>query len=179
MGRLLQERRGWSRECAPVWLAGLGARVRPLVGMSVKRYWLCPGCGTRNERTKQKCVGEGCRRSRPKPRLPKHAEAIRGDNYETVYVPLAAVVHGVTDESCNLCGRPRGVGRHHRDHGHNKDELSFGKPRGILCFQCNNRLPREATEEWLHKAYLYLRRVRKFYEVRQEGVEGGLGSIRR
>ena len=144
----------------------------------MKRYWLCPGCGTRNERVKQKCSGEGCKRSRPAARAPKHAEAIRGDNYASVYVPFAAEVHGVTDESCCLCGKPKPErARHHRDHGHNKGELSFGKPRGILCWRCNSLLPRQVTADWLEQALAYLRRVEAHYLLlRQKGVEGGVAQ---
>jgi len=161
--------KGSPREDTAVWLACLGSLFRTLVGTAVvarklNPYWLCR-CGHRNDRRVQKCRGEGCNRSKPKRRVPEHEKTLRDDTYTNVYLPFAATVHGVTDESCNICGRPRGVGRHHRDHGHNRDELSFGKPRGILCFKCNSLLPREATEEWLHQAYLYLRRVRKFYEL--------------
>lgn len=137
-------------------------------------YWLCPGCGTRNPRVKQKCAGDGCRRSRPRRREPDHAVALRGDNYHSVYVPFAAEVHGVTDESCCLCGKPRSqTDRHHRDHGHLKGSLSFGKPRGILCFRCNALLPREVTAEWLEKAHAYLRRVDDHYS---KGVNEGAVS---
>ena len=167
--RSLRSRRWRRREDSPGWLACLGSLFRTLVGTAVvarkvKPYWLCR-CGHRNDRRVQKCRGEGCNRSKPKRRVPEHEKTLRDDTYTNVYLPFAATVHGVTDESCNICGRPRGVGRHHRDHGHNRDELSFGKPRGILCFKCNSLLPRGATEEWLHQAYLYLRRVRKFYEL--------------
>lgn len=132
----------------------------------VRRYWVCRGCGHRNELTHRKCRGESCSRARPRKRKPAHAEAIRGDNYLSVYVPFAARVHGVTDESCCLCGKPKPERmRHHRDHGHLKGSLSFGKPRGILCFRCNSLLPREVTAEWLEKARSYLERVDDYYRV--------------
>lgn len=93
-----------------------------------RRYWTCPACGTRNERVKQKCSGEGCKRSRPKRRVPKHAETLRDDSY-AVYVEAASLIHGVTDESCCVCGKPRSQRRRHdRDHDH-----VTGRPRGLAC----------------------------------------------
>lgn len=175
MGRLPDRcRTGSLREGSPVWFPVVVPHPwtldrNPLVARKTKPYWLCR-CGHRNDRRVQKCRGDGCNRSKPKRRVPEHEKTLRDDTYHNVYLPFAAAVHGVTDESCNICGRPRDGKHHHRDHGHNRDELSFGRPRGILCFKCNSLLPREATEEWLHQAYLYLRRVRKFYELRQEGV---------
>lgn len=92
-----------------------------------KRTWLCP-CGTRNERIKRKCVNPDCSRSRPKPRVPRHAQTLRDDDY-SLYVQVAETLHGVTDESCCVCGKPRSQERRHdRDHDH-----KTGKPRGLAC----------------------------------------------
>lgn len=91
------------------------------------KYWTCP-CGTRNERTKQKCVNTDCRRSRPKKRVRAHARTLRDDSY-AVYVELAREIHGVTDESCCVCGKPRTLERRcDRDHDH-----LTGLPRGLAC----------------------------------------------
>jgi hypothetical protein len=117
------------------------------------KTWLCP-CGTRNQRVKQKCAGEGCERRRPKRRVPKHTKTLRDDSY-AVYVQVAGDVHGVTDESCCVCGRPRHESmRHHRDHDH-----VTGKPRGIVCFQCNQLMPRLLTLERARLVVAYLERV--------------------
>jgi hypothetical protein len=53
---------------------------------------------------------------------------LRDDSY-AVYVQFARDVHGVTDESCCVCGKPRTQDRHHdRDHDHRT-----GQPRGLAC----------------------------------------------
>jgi hypothetical protein len=120
--------------------------------MSAKT-WLCP-CGTRNQRVKQKCAGEGCNRRRPKRRVAAHARTLRDDSY-AVYVQVARDAHGVTDESCCVCGRPRHESmRHHRDHDH-----VTGQPRGIVCFQCNQLMPRLLTLERARLVVAYLERV--------------------
>jgi Recombination endonuclease VII len=90
----------------------------------MKRYWSCP-CGTRNERIKQRCQ---CGRRRPKARVAKHAHTLRDDGY-AVYVEVNTLIHGVTYESCGVCGKPRAQERRHdRDHDHRT-----GKPRGLAC----------------------------------------------
>lgn len=126
----------------------------------MKRYWLCAGCGTRHERTRQKC---GCGRSRPKPRVPAHARTLRDDSYQ-VYVQVARDIHGVTDESCCVCGKPRSQERRHdRDHGHLKGSLAFGKPRGLACVSCNRLMPRELDAPRARLITDYLERVDDYY----------------
>lgn len=138
-----------------------GFTVSDAGGLLARRYWLC--CGTRWPRTRRICPA--CGRSRPKARVPKHAETLRDDSYET-YCEAAAAIHGVTDESCCVCGKPRSQERRHdRDHGHLKGDLAYGKPRGLACVLCNRLMPRELDEERARLVYLYLRRVRKFYEL--------------
>lgn len=74
-----------------------------------------------------------CRRARPKRRVAKHARTLRDDSY-AVYVQVARDIHGVTDESCCACGKPRSQERRcDRDHEHNKTVAWYGKPRGLLC----------------------------------------------
>ena len=132
----------------------------------MKRYWLCNKCGSRWPRTTQKCQN-GCGKTRPKARVPVHARTLRDDSYE-VYVEANRQIHGVTDESCGCCGKPRGQERRHdRDHGHLKGDLAYGKPRGLACVSCNRLMPRELDEERARLVYLYLRRVRKFYELEE------------
>ena len=127
-----------------------------------KRYWLCSKCGVRNERIKQKC---GCGRSRPKARVAAHARTLRDDSYEA-YLQVARDAHGVTDESCCVCGKPRSQERRHdRDHGHNRTERSYGKPRGVACVHCNKHMPVGLTLELARLIVGYLQRVDDFYAL--------------
>lgn len=89
-----------------------------------RAYWSCV-CGERWPRTKQLCT---CGKRRPKRRVPKHARTLRDDSYAH-YVQVNRDIHGVTDESCGVCGKPRSQERHHdRDHDH-----TTGLPRGLAC----------------------------------------------
>ncbi len=125
----------------------------------MKRYWSCV-CGERWPRTKQKCV---CGKRRPRKRVPVHARTLRDDPYR-IYEQMAAEAHGVTDESCCVCGRPRHESmRHHRDHDH-----VSGLPRGIVCFQCNKLMPRLLTLKRAEQVTTYLRRAEEHYA----GVSG-------
>jgi hypothetical protein len=132
-----------------------------------KRYWTCP-CGTRNERIKRKCTNTECNRSRPKPRVPKHAVTLRDDTYEA-YTAAARAIHGVADESCCVCGKPRiQERRHDRDHGHNRTELAYGRPRGLACVECNRLMPHKLTAERARLIAEYLERVATFYGEQPE-----------
>ena len=128
------------------------------------RYWSC-SCGERWPRTKQLCT---CGKRRPKRRVPKHAETLRDDPY-AVYVAVAEHVHGVTDESCCVCGKPRSQERRHdRDHDH-----KTGKPRGLACAGnrgCNALMPSWLTAERAEAIAAYLRRVEAFYGGDSNGV---------
>lgn len=94
-------------------------------------YWSCR-CGYRNQRTKRKCLS--CGKAKPKKKVPAHARTLRDDGYEH-YVEVSKVLHGVKDEQCCVCGRPKSPERRHdRDHDHRT-----GHPRGLVC-SLDNRL---------------------------------------
>ncbi len=128
---------------------------------SKARYWTCP-CGQRWPRTKQLCT---CGKRRPKRRVPVHARTLRDDSY-TVYEQIARDVHGVTDESCCVCGKPRSQERRHdRDHDH-----VTGLPRGLACAGnsgCNALMPRQLTLPRARLIVAYLERVEAHYASRE------------
>ena len=128
-------------------------------------YWLCSRCGTRNDRVGGRTKCRGCPTGRaPKRRVPVHARTLGDDSYE-VYCQAAEDIHGVTDESCCVCGKPRSQERRHdRDHGHLKGSLSFGKPRGLACVSCNRLMPRELDAPRARLITAYLERVDDYYE---------------
>jgi hypothetical protein len=69
-----------------------------------------------------------CDGKRRKKRRARHAEVLRGDTYP-LFVQANEQIHGVTDESCGVCGKPRSQERRHdRDHDHRT-----GNPRGLAC----------------------------------------------
>jgi hypothetical protein len=129
--------------------------------MSAKT-WLCP-CGTRNQRVKQKCAGEGCNRRRPKRRVPVHARTLRDDSY-LEYVAVNARLHASGfdgdwhPDHCGVCGKPPSTERHmDRDHDH-----TTGLPRGLACpgnSGCNALMPRQLTLERARLIVAYLERV--------------------
>ena len=122
-----------------------------------RRYWTCRKCSHRNERTSSRRC-QGCsENTKPKARVSAHAKTLRDDSYD-LYVEVAQVLHGVTDEACCVCGRPRHEAmRHHRDHDH-----VSGKPRGLACFQCNSLMPRLLTLERARLVVAYLERAERF-----------------
>lgn len=143
--------------------------------MARRAYWLCK-CGYRNERTHRNCRGPECNKTRPKKRVPKHAESLRDIDYET-WARLSQEIHGGELYACGVCGRlPSKTRRHDRDHDHRADSVAFGKPRGITDARCNRELLRNATLAEAFKVLAYLIRVEIFY-LRQIGghqtEEGG------
>jgi len=121
-----------------------------------KRYWLCRKCSTRNLRTSQKC---GCGQKRPPARVPKHALTLQKDSYD-VYNQVNGLIHGVSDESCGVCGKPRSRERRHdRDHDH-----VTGKPRGLACHICNRVMVRQLSLQRARAVVAYLERVETYYQ---------------
>lgn len=135
------------------------------------RYWTCPKCKTRNERTKQVCRGTiyshgghnatPCGGRRPKPRVPAHRRTLQDDPYAT-YEALNREIHGAEPDACGVCGRPpKHERRHDRDHDH-----TTGKPRGLACpgnQGCNALMPRWLTADRAQAIADYLRRVEEHY----------------
>lgn len=96
--------------------------------MAARKYWACRKCAARWPRTIQKCRTELCDGRRPAPRAPRHARTLQTDSYQR-YNDLNRQIHGVADESCGACKKPRSQERKHdRDHDHRS-----GNPRGLLC----------------------------------------------
>ncbi len=104
-------------------------------------WWTCP-CGTRNERRKQRCTNVECRRKRPAKRGPRHARILSGDTYP-LFVQAARDIHGVYDEACCVCGKPRSQERRHglqrayavvvdRSEGRSHRRVPF-QGGGVLC----------------------------------------------
>jgi hypothetical protein len=88
---------------------------------------------------------------------------LRDDGY-AVYLQAAQAIHGVSDESCCVCGRERSQERRHdRDHGHLRGDPSYGRPRGLACVSCNRLMPRELSLERARLIEAYLARVDAFY----------------
>lgn len=92
-----------------------------------RKYWTCK-CGHRNEATRSRKCGECGEMSRPLKRRRRHAEVLRGDTYP-LFVQANREIHGVADESCGVCGKPRPQDRKwDRDHDHRT-----GNARGLAC----------------------------------------------
>jgi hypothetical protein len=87
-------------------------------------YWVCRKCKYRNPSIKRKCLDCGTLKAKKKVN-PKSKPV---DAYEH-YRRVAEVLHGVHDERCCVCGKPKQDGRKHdRDHDHRN-----GNPRGLVC----------------------------------------------
>jgi len=95
---------------------------------------------------------------------------LRDDSYET-YVNTNAEIHGAWFQQCALCGKPKPeTYRHERDHGHKRDENSYGKPRGLLCTYCNKELVGHLSLEQARAVVAYLERVERYYAGRGGAV---------
>jgi DNA-directed RNA polymerase subunit RPC12/RpoP len=131
-----------------------------------KSVWKCLKCGGRFERARNRVCPNGCgTKARPK-RVPKHAQTLRDDSYE-VYVQVSKDIHGVSDESCCVCGKERSLERRHdRDHDH-----VTGHPRGLACHRCNRVMVKELTLERAQAIVDYLARVESFYRSHDEQEE--------
>ena len=128
------------------------------------KRWTCRKCGTLNQRTSsRKCQGCG-EQTKPKLRVPKHAETLRDDSYG-FYVDVNELIHGQGD-NCGVCGGPPVTDgrRLDRDHDHRT-----GLPRGLAHVRCNRELLRNATLEEARLVVAYLERVEAYY-ARKESV---------
>lgn len=74
-------------------------------------------------------------------------------------------IHG-RDRECGVCGRePHDLRNMDRDHGHDRTESSYGKPRGLACpgdWGCNKLMSR-LTLAKARQIVAYLERVEAFY----------------
>jgi hypothetical protein len=131
------------------------------VARKARPYWLCRKCKYRNERIKRKCVS--CGAAKPPRKVGKNQETLRDDDY-AYYCRVAEVLHGVTDERCCVCGRPKPEGprrfHHDREHDHNT-----GFPRGLACPPCNMLMKfRQLNAEKAQLIADYLKRAEKYPE---------------
>ena len=128
-----------------------------------KSVWRCSKCGGRFERARNRVCPNGCGTRAPKKRVPAHARTLRDDSYER-YVQVSKAIHGVTDESCCVCGKERSLERRHdRDHDH-----ITGNPRGLACHLCNRVMVRQLTLERARAVVAYLERVDAWYRTHDE-----------
>lgn len=126
-----------------------------------RRYWTCRKCGHRNLRTASRRCDDCGEQTKPKARVPRHAQTLRDDSYE-LYKDVAVTLHGVDDESCCVlnCRKPRSQERRlDRDHDH-----KTGKPRGLLCVRHNKMLDSRCTPAELRGLADYLERAARFDE---------------
>ena len=135
--------------------------------LSVPRYWVCTKCGFRNERrgNSRKCQNPECLSptGRRKKRVPPHARTLRDDDYAS-YEAFSAEVHGGEPGACALCGKPKPeTSNHERDHGHKRDEFSYGKPRGLLCTYCNKERVGHLSLAEARLVVRYLETVERHY----------------
>ena len=128
-----------------------------------RRYWTCPKaeCRFRNERTSSSKCGRCGNPTKPKKRVPKHAEILRDMSYEE-FAELSVEIHGGELHNCACCGRqPTKVKRHDRDHDHR----IIGRARGIACSYCNReRLRGIANAEEARWVLSYFERVDAYYK---------------
>ena len=156
----------------------MGEVVRSLVADRMRTSWLCRGCGWKNELAKRKCANPDCSRSRPAKRVPQHAKALRDHDYEH-YRELNAIVHGPamppdwSSDDCGCCGRSaKGTRRLDRDHGHDRSEITYGRPRGLACpgdWGCNKLMSR-LTLAKAREIVAYLERIEDHYRAAEEAA---------
>lgn len=124
-----------------------------------RKYWTCPKCAHRNEHRTSSRKCEGCQgQTKPKRRVPKHAEVLRDTSYERAEA-ISVAIHGGEPGACGNCGKPRGeTRRHDRDHDHKTGEL-----RGLACWYCNREVLRGLDLERARAAVAYFERVQAYY----------------
>jgi hypothetical protein len=93
----------------------------------------CRSCATANDRRGGRRLCTACGATLPRKRRHAHANVLTGDSYPQ-FVEASILIHGVADESCCVCRKPRPDERRwDRDHGHRKGQPDYGKPRGLVC----------------------------------------------
>jgi hypothetical protein len=119
-------------------------------GWTCQRQSAGTKCRAKNPARSRKCAT--CGKARPARKKPAHMAAL--DLSYEAYVELNG------GERCGICGRTRDQlpdpsRRLDRDHEHK----GTGKPRGLLCRECNRRLKSYMTPLWLRLATFYLERT--------------------
>ena len=136
-------------------------------------YWTCRKCKYRNIRTSSRRCEDCGEQTKPKKRVPKHMATLRDDSY-SVYLALNGEIHGAGRE-CACCGKePTDDRNMDRDHGHDKTENTYGKPRGLLCpgdYGCN-RLMAKISLVKARAIVAYLERVESHYAALAASVPG-------
>ena len=137
-----------------------------------RRYWTCPRCSFRNERTWVKCRGslvtltgrsrvplyEPCTGRRPKAHVPKHAIVMRDNGYQH-FRDVNEQIHGAGD-NCGVClAVPKDSRNMQREHDH-----TTGLARGLACWRCNRLMPKQFDLEHARLIVAYLERVELYYQ---------------
>lgn len=136
-----------------------------------RRYWTCRKCKYRQERrtNSRKCLNCG-ELTRREGGGPAHAQTLRNDSYE-VFRAVNANIHAVafdgdwTPDDCGVCGKKPVTARMDREHGHDRSEPTYGKPRGLACggdWGCNALMAR-LTLAKAEAIVAYLSRANGFY----------------
>jgi hypothetical protein len=107
-------------------------------------------CHAKNPSRKRLCAT--CGKARPARKKPAHLAAL-----DLTYEQYINLNDG---EHCGMCKRtrdqlPNPARKLDRDHEHRGD----GRPRGLLCRECNRKLKHYMTLEWLRVAVAYLERT--------------------
>ena len=133
------------------------------------KYWTCRKCGTRNDRVKQKCLGNvlrgpagykfptPCDGRRPPRHVPKHAVSLR-DMTHADFAAVNETIHG-QGTNCGVCGAvPKDDRNMQREHDH-----VTGQARGLACWRCNRLMPKQFDLAHARLIVAYLERVEAHY----------------
>lgn len=120
--------------------------------------WICrrvskgKACGTTNLPRSRVC--KRCGKNRPPKRIPAHRAVLRELSYED-YIRINGGEFCWIHKALNR-PEPKRTRRLHRDHDH-----TTGRPRGLLCAQCNRAIKNWMDAEWMDATAMYLRKFSK------------------